>query len=270
MNSIIQSFKNTVYRGPVRTAVRSLGLESALLRPYLAFLRLTGADVTTYRVSGAAASFYRSVALPESVPEPNVAESICGSLRPDDVLYDVGANEGIYTCLGGEIVTDGRVVAVEPDPDNVERLRRNVELNDLDNVTVERAAVSDYVGEGTIVSDSTRTSLSGFRGGTAGEETTGVDVVTLEHLVDDRGLPCPDVLKVDVEGAELAALSAAESVLQDRTCRHVYCEVHERLIRNRGGDPAELTRLLEAAGFSTSELFRRDEHHYMIHASRED
>lgn len=210
------------------------------------------------------------MALPATVPEPEVAESICGRLRPDDVLYDVGANEGIYTCLGGNIVTDGRVVSVEPDPGNVERLRQNVELNGLNNVSIDRKAISDHLGEGTIVVDSTRTALTGFSRGTADGATVDVELTTLDQLIDEQGLPAPDVLKLDVEGAELAALRAAGPVLDDPSCRHVYCEVHGRRIANRGDDPAEVKRLLRAAGFATSELSRRDEHHYMIHASRED
>lgn len=54
------------------------------------------------------------------------------TLESDDVFYDIGANVGTYTCFAGQVVDDGNVIAFEPHPANVDRLRENAEPNEID------------------------------------------------------------------------------------------------------------------------------------------
>ena len=69
------------------------------------------------------------------------------SIRPGDVVVDLGANVGYYTILRGKLVGEiGRVYAFEPDPVGFEILRRNVRLNGLHNVVLEQKAVSSKPG----------------------------------------------------------------------------------------------------------------------------
>lgn len=64
------------------------------------------------------------------------------TLRPGHVVYDLGANAGFYTLLASKLVgRSGHVVAFEPLPENLAALRRHLELNGVDNVTVMDAAV---------------------------------------------------------------------------------------------------------------------------------
>ncbi|HWZ58637.1 MAG TPA: FkbM family methyltransferase, partial [Gemmatimonadaceae bacterium] len=69
------------------------------------------------------------------------------TVRPGDVVYDLGANVGFYTLLAARLAgPTGRVVAFEPVPRNLGYLRRHIALNQCENVTVVAAAVSDRSG----------------------------------------------------------------------------------------------------------------------------
>jgi len=62
--------------------------------------------------------------------ERPVARTIVDELNEDDVFWDVGANVGPFSCIAGDVLEDGRVVAFEPHPPNVERLRHILQRND--------------------------------------------------------------------------------------------------------------------------------------------
>ena len=70
--------------------------------------------------------------------------------RPGQNFLDVGANIGYYTCLAAARSPDGQVYAFEPDPDNFLLLQKNIELNNLDNVSASQAALSDKAGTLTL------------------------------------------------------------------------------------------------------------------------
>jgi hypothetical protein len=79
------------------------------------------------------------------------------TLKPGDVFYDVGANEGFFTLIGAQLVgRGGTVVAFEPLPENVTQLERNVDLNSFEHVLVVAAAVGAASGTGSFGSPSGR------------------------------------------------------------------------------------------------------------------
>lgn len=156
------------------------------------------------------------------VYEPEVQELLRATIRPADIVYDVGANIGFFSVLVGGL--GARVVALEPAPDNARRIRRNAELNGF-AVEVVEAAVWDEAGEGTLVSGGSRSEWHV-------EPGPGVVCVTLDQIAELHG--APDVIKIDVEGAEARALRGATAVLARRP-KLVICEIHdeeaERIVR---------------------------------------
>ena len=130
-------------------------------------------------------------------------------LREDDVVWDVGANVGIYSVLMSKRVS--RVVAFEPVAATVERLERNLALNDASNVTVVNAALSDVPGEAVMVT------MPGGAGGNhllrSGElGDVAVRVTTGDEYAAGHG--APDVIKVDIEGFEPAFVRGAVGVIR--------------------------------------------------------
>jgi FkbM family methyltransferase len=139
-------------------------------------------------------------------------------IRPGDVVWDIGANLGLFAFAAAVAAGPaGRVVAVEPDPLMVTMLNRSAELNTAHaQVDVLMAAVADTVGiERFHVARRNRATshLHGFgttqTGGTRAVHL--VVTVTLDWLAER--LPPPAVVKIDVEAAEVRALAAAASVL---------------------------------------------------------
>ena len=138
--------------------------------------------------------------------------AIAGLLRPGMTFYDVGRPRREYALLGASLVGEsGQVIAFEPLPRNADLLEKHVRLNGLSNVTVIRAAVSDRPGQGKLREIDTRTSMARLRD----DGQMSVEVVSLDDLVGRGIIPPPDVIKMDVERAELSALRGAEQVLRD-------------------------------------------------------
>jgi tRNA G37 N-methylase Trm5 len=73
-------------------------------------------------------------------------DPILSHIRSSDIVVDAGANIGIFTLLAARKAK--LVIAVEPDPENFEYLKRNVRLNRAENVVLVNKALSNYVGEG--------------------------------------------------------------------------------------------------------------------------
>lgn len=179
--------------------------------------------------------------------EPEVQRELGALLRPGSVLWDVGANVGAVSLLAARLVgPQGRVVAFEPDPDNVGRLRRNLEANHADNVDVVEAAVG--AGEGTAHFQ------PGDGGGETGRVVTGRDgievALTSLDAAAGKGLPPPDVVKLDVEGLEVDVLRGGRELLGGRRPALVV-EVHE------AGNEARLREELEPLGYALRRLSRR-------------
>jgi FkbM family methyltransferase len=148
-------------------------------------------------------------------------------VREGDVVYDIGANIGVYTRVLACWFDAGRIVAFEPMGENVELLRENVRLGGLeDRVRIMPIALSDSEGQETLQVDDVTSgtavldSISGGRA-SAGRAHLGlpprterVVVSPLDRVIEREELPPPDVMKVDTEGAEALVLAGATGTLR--------------------------------------------------------
>ena len=156
--------------------------------------------------------------------EPASVQVLRAAVRPGDVVLDVGANIGFFSTLFSRWVgAEGRVVSVEPEPENLLLLRRNLADNGCGNVNVCDCAVGASGGVASFSIDET-TGATGHLGqsATAGEVAVGTGkvqlietrVATIDELVSGLAL-APKVLKMDIEGGELDALEGALRTLSD-------------------------------------------------------
>jgi FkbM family methyltransferase len=150
--------------------------------------------------------------------EPELQRAVEAFIRPGMIAYDVGANIGYVTLMLTKAVgPQGRVLAFEPLPQNLERLKANLELNSVtDRVSVMRAAVGDRTGQTQFsVHESTGMGKVVGSAGRAEQyrETIDVDLIDLDTFVFDKGHPVPDLIKVDIEGGEVLALPGMMRVL---------------------------------------------------------
>ena len=157
---------------------------------------------------------------------------------PNDVVVDAGAYVGDFTVKAAARAQ--LVVAVEPNPESVELLRRN--LRGLRNVVVVEAALGERPGFAVLKGSDYLAYTEPGMGGR-------VKVVTLDDLMEELGVE-PTLLKMDIEGAECAALKGGLRSL--RTVRRAVMEVHGPQ------NVEECPRLFEAQGFRTGFIGERE------------
>lgn len=141
--------------------------------------------------------------------EPEVEEVFLSLLKPGSTVYDIGANIGWFALLAARRVgASGLVVAFEPSVTNMSVLQANALTNGFMNVDTVPAAVSDHDGWGRFLSTN---SLQG-RLDHAGDGY--VPLLAVDSWIAATGQKPPDVVKIDVEGAEAQVLRGMRETLQ--------------------------------------------------------
>ena len=151
-------------------------------------------------------------------------------IEPNSTIWDIGANVGVFAfAAASRALPGGYVLAVEPDDWLVNILRRSAALpeNSRLAVNVLAAAISNEVGTQTLlIAERGRASnaLQGVGRNQMGgvRDRVPVRTFTLDHLLDSY--PMPDLLKIDVEGAEFQVLQGASRMLSDVRPK-IYVEV---------------------------------------------
>ncbi len=166
--------------------------------------------------------------------EPRLQEAFQKFALPGRVVYDVGAHIGFFSLAAARLVgPQGKVLAFEPDPDNVDRLMQHAARNNLKGrLQIIPAAVWSCTSSGGIPfrRGQTRRSHGGISNGEnipplADGEMMAVPALSLDDLVQ-TGHPIPDVIKVDVEGGEREVLKGGEQLFS-KSSPVLLCEIHE-------------------------------------------
>ncbi len=134
----------------------------------------------------------------------------------DAVVWDVGANIGIYAVLLAAAAPEGRVEAFEPVPDSHQRLIDNVAANQLTNVTTHFVALSSSTGTARMTVHPDAHGCDQIGGTDADAETIEVPTLTAEEFLATSGGRDPDIVKVDIEGHEPQFLAGAWSMFERR------------------------------------------------------
>jgi FkbM family methyltransferase len=192
--------------------------------------------------------------LSRGVWEPHVTASMHARVRLGQTFYDIGANIGYNSLLASRLVgPTGHVIAFEPNPSIARRLRDHVERNRIQNVRVVEACVVAKATERARLYIPPRDLPNPGRATMRAEtrfEPVECAAVHLDSLIDDRSLPPPDVIKIDVEGFEYEVLQSLESYLsRPGLSLTVLLEV-----TSTAEVPDRATSYLESLGFRLDEL----------------
>ena len=189
--------------------------------------------------------------------ESHVTEWLQRTLQPGQVFVDVGANIGYFTLLAAGLVgRQGTVVAVEAHPRLAELLLRNVIINGYHGyvTTWQRAAWSEATElklhlRQNFASNSSVGSVGADALARLGdtEEMVEVQALALDDLLAD--IPRIDVIKVDVEGAEVHVVTGLERTLVSHPDVTIMFEWSPAQIEDVGDEPGALIDLLTGHGF---------------------
>ena len=185
--------------------------------------------------------------------------NICGDLLQGGVAWDVGGNAGFYSALLSTLVgPSGRVYGFEPLPATFDLMCANLETARCVNVTPLNIALSDHDGQMAMSFDPADNTVSSLEV-RSGSMQTEVRVASGDTLVKSGECQIPVMLKLDIEGHELKALSGMREVLASVECRAVLCEIHFAILASKGQTaPArEAKKLLQAAGFKDCRFISR-------------
>lgn len=135
-------------------------------------------------------------------------------LRKGDTVFDIGAHRGYFTLVVSALVgQEGRVIAFEPLPLNLQYLQKHLSMNSITNATVIDRAVSDT--EGTAHFEDVLAYKNRVGGRLAENGSIEVQTVKLDDLLAEGKVPVPDHIKIDVEGAESRVLKGAQNLLKE-------------------------------------------------------
>jgi len=172
-------------------------------------------------------------------------ERILDEIEPDDVFWDIGANIGTHTLFPAKAASNGSVVAIEANDRNYQSLQMNIRKNKITNISTEDVALSDHNGTEELAISGHNLSGEGSHSieRKPTSESTSVTTVTGDSLLERYS--SPNIVRMDIEGAELNALRGMTDAL--KKTRLISLEVHEQYVEKE-----KIYTLLESTGFEIS------------------
>jgi FkbM family methyltransferase len=161
--------------------------------------------------------------------EPWTVAWIERNLGPGDVLYDVGANIGVYSLIAAAIEPHANVVAFEPAYATFAELCENLQLNGVgERVLALPLVLGDRTRIGTLRYHDTAAGAAIHRlDATGGAYSQPVLVHAVDDLIERFGLAAPTLVKLDVDGGETAVLAGARRTLARPELRSLIVEVED-------------------------------------------
>lgn len=210
--------------------------------------------------------------------ETTLINEVLSVLNAEDVVWDIGANIGVHSILFGKRAK--KVISIEPYPPNIKSLRGNLVLNSV-NADVRPVALSDRDGKELFSLPATDSpgdqwpallpeSISGSRQSKLqNSEVSEVDVKRGDQLIEN-GVPSPDLIKIDVEGASHKVLSGMSQTLRKGDCRAVFVEVHlpnpdesRPSVNDFNTTPERVEDTLGEYGFDVTRISERESDYFL-------
>lgn len=149
--------------------------------------------------------------------ESDIAEIFVKFAKKSNIVYDIGAHIGYYTLLASNFIDhSGKIFAFEPLPGNIQILKKHVEINNRSNVVIIEKAVSLKTGEAAFTNCENNVANTICENSPMFKFGKSIEVKTtaLDDLLLTGFLSPPQLIKMDIEGAEFDALRGAEVLLR--------------------------------------------------------
>ena len=182
---------------------------------------------------------------------------LLATISQGDIVWDVGANVGYYTQLiATKVDRSGQVIAFEPFSNNFQKLSERT--RDLENVSCYELALGlkNSSGFGVLGTDELGATNS-VTNDKKSDDSVPIKIFTGDDLIGD-GIHQPDVIKIDVEGAELDVLKGLSNYLETANRLFIFVEVHFEQLDKRGykNGAKQLVALLKKFGYEVQWIDR--------------
>ena len=224
-----QPAKAIWWRLPAQFGERTLGTGAEL--------RWVGVPGTNAQLLISVNSNFGSLYFERSSYEPATTDFIHNTLRPGNVFVDIGANIGYFTVLAASVVGhSGRVIAFEPNPGPRGMLQQSVSKNRLGgHVRLFDCALADAGSKDTklyLSNDPWNSGISSMvpwqghldSGNLSENNVITVQTRTFDSIVEELCIDRVDMIKIDVEGAELRVLKGMRRLLEGIRPANIICE----------------------------------------------
>jgi FkbM family methyltransferase len=180
--------------------------------------------------------------------EPITTATMSKYVKPGMTVIDIGANIGCHTLRYAKLVgKKGKVIAFEPMQWALSKLKRNIELNDFDNIVLEKIALSDVSGKRSAYFRSSYTLDN--RSAPDSEVLEDINFLTLDEYVDRNQLNRIDFIKLDVDGYEYKVIRGGLNTIA-KFKPVIIMELGEYTLREHGDKAEDLIGLLASADYS--------------------
>ena len=167
-----------------------------------------------------------------------------------NIVVDVGANIGLHTLNMARIVGNtGQVFAFEPDPSNFEILRKNVKINNYQNIILEQKAVGDKHGRTTLYQSDHPGKHRIFPQTEQAKSQVQVELTNLDNYFDSDMIDKINFIKIDVEGLEFSVLKGMKNILKNSKKIKILFEFMPENTMEVGFTPIELLNYLTSNNF---------------------
>ncbi len=189
-----------------------------------------------------------SGALMLGVYEVTFKNLFTGALHSGMTVVDIGANIGYYTLIASAHVgVSGKILAYEPEPENLRFLDTTIVKNNLRNVSVIRSALGEKTGVATLYCDPNNKGKHTMLP-TAANTPIYVPTTTLDQSLKDQSVQKVDLIKIDTEGWEAKIFLGMQHTLSAYHPQ-IFFEFAPERIRLTGEDPLYLLDTLTALGY---------------------
>jgi len=191
-----------------------------------------------------------------SVYEKLETDYIKKEIKEGDIVFDIGANIGYYTLLFAKLVGNtGKVFAFEPDPTNFAILKKNIETNGYQNVTLIQKAISDKTAKIRLYLCNYNNGMHRIYDSTFCDDSVEIESVRLDDFLDSIVFDSMiNFIKIDVEGAEFESLQGMKSILKKNISPKILLEFAPFALQECGYAPKNLLLFLKNLGFELNEI----------------
>jgi FkbM family methyltransferase len=186
--------------------------------------------------------------------EKHEVEFILRVLEPGMIFFDVGANVGLFTVSAAKKIGGKGVFAFEPCSSTNGLLKQNIQLNHLADVNIAQIALGESIGDGVLQVNARGKDGLNTLGKASHPESKvvgleNVRITTVDVFMKDHNIPRVDVMKVDIEGAELMMFRGARDLLEREDAPLILYE-SGFLTKGFGYHPVEILWLLDSCGYT--------------------